>query len=139
MWGEGARDEYHIASWIQRLCDYAGYTVEVTNFAQDGYVSTAGSGVSCRTTAQHERSSRPRRGLRWIQRHSPTRFRPRETVSPERLSMRNSGARFNHCKSIRRQRSCASLQDSGVTLAMGVVRRSGRLRKRNRQGEKIAS
>jgi len=34
-----ARTKHHRIG-IQRLCDDAGYTVEVTNFAQDGYVST---------------------------------------------------------------------------------------------------
>jgi len=40
MWGEGARDDETIASWIQKLLDADAMCVEVTNMGQDGYVST---------------------------------------------------------------------------------------------------
>ncbi len=40
MWGEGARDDYTIASWLQRMLDETPYRVKVTNYAEDGYVST---------------------------------------------------------------------------------------------------
>jgi hypothetical protein len=39
-WGEGARDDYTIASDLQRLLDAKEYRVKITNFGQIGYVST---------------------------------------------------------------------------------------------------
>ncbi len=40
MWGEGARDDDTIASWLQRMLVAKGSCARVTNFGQDGYVST---------------------------------------------------------------------------------------------------
>jgi hypothetical protein len=40
MWGEGARDDYTIPSWLQRFLDQTAYRTQITNFGQDGYVST---------------------------------------------------------------------------------------------------
>ena len=40
MWGEGARDGYTIASWLQRFLDQTPYHTQITNFGQEGYVST---------------------------------------------------------------------------------------------------
>lgn len=40
MWGEGARDDETIASWLQRMLDARHVCAEVTNMGQDGYVST---------------------------------------------------------------------------------------------------
>jgi hypothetical protein len=40
MLGEGSRDDYTIASWLQRSIDQTPYRVGITNFGQDAYVST---------------------------------------------------------------------------------------------------
>ena len=40
MWGEGARDDYTIPSWLQRFLDQTAYRTQITNFGQEGYVST---------------------------------------------------------------------------------------------------
>lgn len=40
MWGEGARDDETIASWIQSMLDSEQMCAQVTNMGQDGYVST---------------------------------------------------------------------------------------------------
>lgn len=40
MWGEGSDDNTTIASWLERMLQARGYCVEVSNYAQDGYVST---------------------------------------------------------------------------------------------------
>jgi lysophospholipase L1-like esterase len=40
MWGEGARDDDTIASWLQRMLSARHSCAVVTNFGQDGYVST---------------------------------------------------------------------------------------------------
>ncbi|HLI64211.1 MAG TPA: SGNH/GDSL hydrolase family protein [Terriglobales bacterium] len=40
MWGVGARDGYTIPSWLQRMLSERHACGEVTNFGQDGYVST---------------------------------------------------------------------------------------------------
>lgn len=40
MLGEGSRDDYTIASWLQRFIDQTPYRVRITNFGQDAYVST---------------------------------------------------------------------------------------------------
>jgi lysophospholipase L1-like esterase len=42
LWGTGARDEHTIASEISRLLHQGGRPVQVTNFAETGYVSTQG-------------------------------------------------------------------------------------------------
>jgi hypothetical protein len=40
MWGEGARDDDTIASWLQRSLSTRNVCAQVSNFGQDGYVST---------------------------------------------------------------------------------------------------
>ena len=40
MWGEGSRDDYTIASWLQRFIYQTPYRVGITNLGQDAYVST---------------------------------------------------------------------------------------------------
>lgn len=40
MWGEGARDDYTIPSWLQRMLADHVSCAEIANFGQDGYVST---------------------------------------------------------------------------------------------------
>ncbi len=40
IWGEGVRDDYTIPSWLQRFLDQTAYRTQITNFGQEGYVST---------------------------------------------------------------------------------------------------
>lgn len=40
MFGYEIRDDYTIASWLQKLLDSSSYCTEVSNFGQIGYVST---------------------------------------------------------------------------------------------------
>lgn len=40
VFGYEVRDDYTIASWLQKLLDSSAYCTEVSNFGQDGYVST---------------------------------------------------------------------------------------------------
>ena len=40
MWGEGARDDYTIPSWLQRFIYQTTYRARITNFGQEAYVST---------------------------------------------------------------------------------------------------
>ena len=38
--GDGARDDYTVSSWLQKILDDTPYCTEVTNFGQEGYVSS---------------------------------------------------------------------------------------------------
>lgn len=38
--GDGARDDYTVPSWLQKILDDTPYCTEVTNFGQEGYVSS---------------------------------------------------------------------------------------------------
>jgi lysophospholipase L1-like esterase len=40
MWGTGSRADYNLPSWLSRHLSDAGQKVEVTNFGENGYVST---------------------------------------------------------------------------------------------------
>ncbi len=40
MWGVGCRDDFTIASYLSKILNEKGYSVEVTNFGQSGFVNT---------------------------------------------------------------------------------------------------
>lgn len=42
MWGDGARDDFTIASWLARRLHEQGIPARVTNFGETGYVNTQG-------------------------------------------------------------------------------------------------